>query len=97
MKFEDFDRDDVLEEAYDVYFEILSEAVQSGRTEDPLKLVGFFLGLNICENIIYQKLLDSGCSIEAIEKSKEKVQGISQRIVAQVKGRFLVPSSDDEM
>ncbi len=63
----DFDRDDIMEEAYEVYFKILSEAVQEGRTQDPLRLVGFFLGLNIAENIIYQKLLDTGCTIEDIE------------------------------
>jgi hypothetical protein len=93
----DFDRDDIMEEAYEVYFKILSEAVQEGRTQDPLRLVGFFLGLNISENIIYQKLLDSGCTIEDIEKSKERIQEISQRIVAEVKGRVILPSGGEEM
>ncbi len=43
----DFDRDDRMEEAYEVYFKILSEAVQEGRTQE-LRwdggCLGFFQG-----------------------------------------------------
>tara|TARA_Y100000356_G_C11135542_1_gene222429 strand:- start:117 stop:407 length:291 start_codon:yes stop_codon:yes gene_type:complete len=95
--FDKFDKTDLLDEAYEVYFKILSEAVREGRTEDPLKMVGLFLGLNIAENIMYQKLLDCGCTIEAIEKSKEKVSEISQDIIAKVRGKFIVSSGEDEV
>ena len=79
--FDKIDKDAILEEAYEVYLKLLTEAVRDGVVEDPLKMVGFFLGLNIAENIMYQKLLDSGCTIEAIEMSKEKVSDISQDII----------------
>ena len=91
--FDNFNKEDLLDEAYEVYLKILSEAVQEGRTEDPLKMVGFFLGLNIAENIMYQKLLDTGCTIEAIEKSKEKVSDIRKDIIATVRGKFVVPAN----
>lgn len=95
--FEKLDKKDLIDEAYEVYFKILSEAVREGRTEDPLKMVGLFLGLNIAEQIMYQKLLDCGCTIEAVEKSKEKVSEISQDIISKVRGTFIVGSGDTEV
>jgi len=95
--FDSIDRDAILEEAYEVYFKLLSEAVKEGVVDDPLKMVGFFLGLNITENIMYQKLLDSGCTIEAIEISKEKVSEISQDIIAKVRGKFIVPTDGEKV
>ena len=94
--FEDqFSKDDLLEEAYAVYTKILEEAIKSGRTKDPFLLVALFLGLNLAENIIYQKLVDSGCTIESIEKSKEKVEGMARDIITSVKGKVLAPPPDD--
>ena len=95
--FDSIDRDAILEEAYEVYFKLLSEAVRDGVVDDPLKMVGFFLGLNIAENIMYQKLLDTGCTIEAIEISKEKVSEISQDIIAKVRGKFIIPTDGEKV
>tara|TARA_Y100001937_G_scaffold125802_1_gene193418 strand:+ start:1828 stop:2121 length:294 start_codon:yes stop_codon:yes gene_type:complete len=92
-----FSKDDLLEEAYEVYSKILEDAVNSGRTQDPFLLVALFLGLNLAENIIYQKLVDSGCTIESIEKSKEKIEGMAQDIIASVKGKMMAPPSDDKV
>ena len=92
-----FSKDDLLSEAYDVYTKILEEAIQTGRTQDPFKLVALFLGLNLAENIIYQKLVDSGCTIESIEKSKEKIEGMARDIIASVKGKMITPPSDDKV
>ena len=87
----------LMEEAYAVYTKILSAAIREGYTEDPLKMVAFFLGLNIAENIMYQKLIDTGCTIESIEKSKEKVSRISRDIIAQVKGKIVQPGDDEKV
>ena len=65
-----FDSTDLMDEAYSVYSEILSDAIRAGKIDDPFRLVGLFLGINIVENILYQKLLDSGCTIESVEQSK---------------------------
>jgi len=94
--FKGFESKDLMDEAYDVYSEILSNAIRNGQVDDPFKLVGLFLGINIVENILYQKLLDSGCTIESIEQSKEKVSNISQKIIAQVRGKMVIgdPESD---
>jgi len=86
----------LMEEAYTVYSEILGQAIRDGSLDDPVKMVGLFLGLNIAENIMYQKLLDSGCTIQAIEESKEKVASISQKIIAQVRGKLVIPASSDD-
>lgn len=95
--FDKLKKEDILEEAYEVYFKLLTQAVREGSTEDPLKMVGFFLGLNIAENIMYQKLLDCGCTIETVEASKEKVSAISQDIIAKVRGKFVVPGGTEEV
>lgn len=95
--FDDFNKEDLIEEAYEVYFKILSEAVREERLDDPLKMVGLFLGINIAENIMYQKLLDSGCTIEAIEKSKERVSAISQDIIAKVRGKFIFSNTGEKV
>jgi len=95
--FEAIDKERLLEEAYEVYFKLLTDAVRDGVTEDALKMVGFFLGLNIAENIMYHKLLDSGCTIESIEASKEKVSEISQDIIAKVRGKIVVPSDGEKV
>lgn len=95
--FESLDRDKILEEAYEVYLKLLTEAVQDGVVDDPLKMVGFFLGLNIAENIMYQKLIDTGCTIEALELSKEKVAELSQDIIAKVRGKFIIPSDGEKV
>ena len=98
MMFDDeFSRDALLAEAYEVYSQILEEAIRTGRTQDPFRLVGLFLGLSLAENIIYQKLVDTGCTIESIEMSKEKVEGMAQDIIAAVKGKMVAPPSDDEV
>ena len=94
---DDFASSALLEEAYKTYSKILSEAIRTGQIDDPFKMVGLFLGLNIAENIMYQKLLDSGCTIEAIEKSKEKVERISQDIIAKVRGKFVQPTDIEEV
>ena len=86
----------LMDEAYTVYSEILGQAIRDGSLDDPVKMVGLFLGLNIAENIMYQKLLDSGCTIQAIEESKEKVASISQKIIAQVRGKLVIPPSSDD-
>jgi len=85
----------LMDEAYTVYSELLARAIRSGAMEDPIKMVGLFLGLNIAENIMYQKLLDSGCTIGDIEESKKKVTTVSQRIIAQVKGKLVLPDSEE--
>ena len=95
--FDNFNRDDLMDEAYEVYFKILSDAIREGSLEDPQKMVGLFLGLNIAENIMYQKLLDSGCTIEAIEMSKEKITNISQDIIAKVRGQFITTDPGEEV
>tara|TARA_Y100001938_G_scaffold135318_1_gene196832 strand:- start:458 stop:751 length:294 start_codon:yes stop_codon:yes gene_type:complete len=95
MIFDGKNSDRLMDEAYEVYSEILSRAIQRGTLDDPLKMVGLFLGLNIAENIMYQKLVDSGCTIESIEESKQKVSRISQKIIAQVKGKLVIPDSED--
>ena len=92
---DDYESSALMEEAYKTYSKILAEAIRTGQVDDPFRMVGLFLGLNIAENIMYQKLLDSGCTIESIEKSKEKVQRISQDISAKVRGK-LVQSVDTE-
>jgi len=94
--FDDKNKDALMEEAYHVYSEILSNAIRNGSMDDPLKMVGLFLGLNIAENIMYQKLLESGCTIDSIEESKTKVSKISQKIIAQVKGKLVLPDSEDK-
>ena len=95
--FNEDNKDILLAEAYKVYSKILEEAVGTGQTQDPFSLVGLFLGLNLAENIIYHKLVESGCSIESIEKSKEKVSKMAQDIIASVKGKMVAPGSDDEV
>jgi len=95
--FDSFDKEEILDEAYEVYFKILTQAVQDGTVEDPLKLVGFFLGLNIAENILYQKLIDCGCTIETIEKSKEKISRISRDIIAQVRGKVVIATDGEKV
>jgi len=96
--FDDEFADNILmEEAYRVYVGILKTAIESGSIEDPLKMVGLFLGINMAETIMYQKLIDSGCTIESIEKSKEKVLNMSQEIIAQVKGKFVVTGDDEKV
>jgi hypothetical protein len=95
--FDKFSKEDLIDEAYEVYLKILSDAIREGRIDDPKKLVGLFLGLNIAENIMYQKLLDSGCTIEAIEMSKERVSEISRNIIAQVRGKFVFQSDDEKV
>ena len=94
---DEFSKDALLAEAYEVYSKILEEAIRSGRTQEPFRLVGLFLGLNLAENIIYQKLIDTGCTIESIEKSKEKVEVMARDIIAAVKGKMITPPSDDEV
>jgi len=94
--FDDKNNDALMEEAYCVYSEILARAIRDGTMDDPLKMVGLFLGLNIAENIMYQKLLESGCTISSIEESKAKVAGISQKIIAQVKGKMVLPDPEDK-
>jgi len=94
---DDFESDALLEEAYKTYSRILSEAIRDGQIDDPFKMVGLFLGLNIAENIMYQKLLDSGCTIESIEKSKKKVERISQDIIAKVRGKFVQTVDEEEV
>jgi len=95
MIFDGKDNGVLIDEAYKVYSEILGNAIRNGAIDDPLKMVGLFLGLNIAENIMYQKLIDSGCTIESIEESKQKVSRISQKIIAQVKGKLVIPDSED--
>jgi len=95
MIFDGKDTGMLMDAAYEVYSEILGAAIRDGSLDDPLKMVGLFLGLNIAENIMYQKLLDSGCTIESIEESKQKVTRISQKIIAQVKGKLVIPDSED--
>jgi hypothetical protein len=97
-----FEDDDIesgalMEEAYKTYSKILSEAIRTGQVDDPFRMVGLFLGLNIAENIMYQKLLDSGCTIESIEKSKKKVERISHDIIAKVRGKFVQPIDEEEV
>lgn len=94
--FDGKNQDKLMDEAYGVYSEILSKAIKDGAMDDPLKMVGFFLGLNIAENIMYQKLLDSGCTIESIEESKAKVTKISQKIIAQVRGKLVMTDPEDK-
>jgi hypothetical protein len=96
MIFDGKDNGVLIDEAYKVYSEILGNAIRNGAIDDPLKMVGLFLGLNIAENIMYQKLIDSGCTIESIEESKRKVSHISQKIIAQVKGKLVIPDSEDK-
>ena len=94
---DDYESSALMEEAYKTYSKILSEAIRTGQVDDPFRMVGLFLGLNIAENIMYQKLLDSGCTIESIEKSKEKVQRISQDIIAQVRGKLVQVTDTEEV
>jgi hypothetical protein len=94
---DDFESSALLEEAYKTYSKILSEAIRSGQIDDPFKMVGLFLGLNIAENIMYQKLLDTGCTIESIEKSKEKIERVSQDIIAKVRGKIVQKATDEEV
>jgi len=94
---DEFQDNELIEEAYKTYTKILSDAIRLGQVDDPLKMVGLFLGLNIAENIMYQKLLDSGCTIESIEKSKKKVERISQDIIAQVRGKLVQGGGDDKV
>ena len=93
-----YDDDDgkLMDEAYMVYSEILSRAIRDGSLDDPMRMVGLFLGLNIAENIMYQKLLDSGCTIGSIEESKTRVSTISQKIIAQVRGKLVIPDSEGD-
>jgi hypothetical protein len=94
---EEFESSELMEEAYRTYSKILSEAIRNGQIDDPFKMVGLFLGLNIAENIMYQKLLDTGCTLESIEKSKKKVERISQNIIAKVRGKVVQPATDEEV
>jgi len=94
--FDGKNNDKLMDEAYAVYADILSRAIRDGSMDDPLKMVGLFLGLNIAENIMYQKLLDSGCTIESIEDSKRRVTAISHKIIAQVKGKMVISDPEDK-
>ena len=94
--FDDKNNDKLMDEAYAVYADILSRAIRDGSLDDPMKMVGLFLGLNIAENIMYQKLLDSGCTIQDVEDSKERVNLISQKIIAQVKGKLVISDPEDK-
>jgi hypothetical protein len=94
--FDGKNNDKLMDEAYAVYADILSRAIRDGSMDDPLKMVGLFLGLNIAENIMYQKLLDSGCTIESIEDSKNRVTAISHKIIAQVKGKLVISDPEDK-
>jgi hypothetical protein len=94
--FHDDDDGKLMDEAYAVYSEILGRAIRDGSLDDPMRMVGLFLGLNIAENIMYQKLLDSGCTIASIEESKERVTTISQKIIAQVRGKLVIPDSNGD-
>jgi len=92
-----FEKDALLEEAYKAYSDILENAIKTGRIDDPFRMVAFFLGLNLAENIMYQKLVDTGCTLESIEKSKEKIEGMSRDIIAAVKGKMVSPGSDEKI
>lgn len=94
--FDDKNNDQLMDEAYAIYTDILGRAIRDGSLDDPIKMVGLFLGLNIAENILYQKLLDSGCTIGDIEDSKERVSIISQKIIAQVKGKLVISDPEDK-
>lgn len=94
--FDGKNNDKLMDEAYTVYADILNRAIRDGSMDDPLKMVGLFLGLNIAENIMYQKLLDSGCTIESIEDSKSRVTAISHKIIAQVKGKLVISDPEDK-
>lgn len=94
---DEFESSELIEEAYKTYSKILSEAIRAGQIDDPFKMVGLFLGLNIAENIMYQKLLDTGCTIESIEKSKKKVERISQEIIAKVRGKVVQTTEPEEV
>ena len=92
-----FDKDLLMQEAYNTYTEILESAIREGKIKDPFLMVGFFLGLNMAENIMYQKLVDAGCTIDSIEKSKKKIEEMSCDIIATVKGKMVAPGSDDKV
>tara|TARA_R100000808_G_C2144549_1_gene152300 strand:+ start:494 stop:787 length:294 start_codon:yes stop_codon:yes gene_type:complete len=92
-----YEKDALMDEAYKVYSQILSSAIRDGYIDDPFKMVSLFLGLNIAENIMYQKLLDSGCTIESVELSKKKITDISQKIISQVKGKMMIPDQDGDI
>jgi hypothetical protein len=94
--FDDKDQGELMDEAYAVYSDILARAIRDGAMDDPVRMVGLFLGLNIAENIMYQKLLDSGCTIESIEESKKRVTTISHKIIAQVRGKLVLPDPEDK-
>jgi hypothetical protein len=97
MNFNEEDSSIILEAAYEVYINLINDAFAQGHIEDPLGMVSFFLGLHIAENIMYQKLVDNGCTIASIEQSREKINRISQDIIASVKGKMVQNPPDEKV
>ena len=92
-----FGKVDMLDMACEKYVEILQNAVRKGYTNDPAQLVSLFLGLGIAQNVLYQKLVDLDCTVEEIERAKEKVDAVSREIIASVKGKFTIPPTDEKV
>ena len=82
-------KEDTTDMAYRMYAEIFHFAMENDYLEGGKANVAFYLALNLCSEIMSERLRLDGCSPLMIADGKERAEKISREMISQVQGNFV--------